>query len=243
MKKANKAGGKSSQSNENHIKKHPIWRKSIILMVTIITILLAFYLIGGYIPIFGKIIASHQIKKYCGIESIAQYDPYSGNYFTGRDTNKIIYSLKDGWLWDFSIQRESETELNKKYHAFLLQSNVWNDEDGVYPEIIGVRVKCRAGATEKYYDILIASVWDHFSGTDDEAKNHMISLFTALNDYLKRDYNITSMKYCYGNLNQYYELCADGKMRNLGDIDLVKDVLAPTVTPIDYQEWKQQNGG
>ena len=38
MKKANKAGGKSSQSNENHIKKHPIWRKSIILMVTIMSV-------------------------------------------------------------------------------------------------------------------------------------------------------------------------------------------------------------
>lgn len=218
---------------------------TLILLVMVGSIVL--FIIIGYIPVIGKVVASSKVKQYFQEDIVSvEYDIYNNKYRVMTSSGQAAtYDFRRNYITESTFFNEQEKQLQQRYSAFLADSSsLWNSPNGYYPEYIGLWTAKDAGDSSVRYDKLyILSVFEDYKGDEATVKQHMIDLLLDFCDYLQPEFNITSVQFNYATTEKAYELIIDG---NKTISDMNKEHILSKINPLErelssvtYLNWKR----
>lgn len=219
-------------------------KKKTILLLILFIILIACILLAvfaGYVPVFGNLIAKSKISSYSGSDIRASYNWYEGKY-SSVDGN-IRYDLKNDTIEDLLLIESERESFNTKYQDFVLSSNKAYDGKLTLPKEIDLWIRLDADdVSQKYYKAYFFTVYDNFSGDEEQTKQRIQSILSDFLSFMKTSYSITSIQFIYANKDHGYTFSTDSKRKEI-DLTEMGKILKKNdnvLNSLDYLEWKKE---
>lgn len=217
------------------------------LVLILITVLLVvsgtLYLLFGYVPIAGSVIANNKLSKYSGTSVSATYRfPYDDGYSTVIDNDRtLIYHLKHNTIADNEVSTIVQNEVDKHYQK--IRSIL--EHDMQYPNMIQVRTWIDADDYQKRFHRLdILSVFNKEQLKEEESMQMASTVALSLIDALGSMVHVKSLHVVYADSNGMYECIIDfNRNVDINEALLVESTrkLSDSELPEDYIEWLEMN--
>lgn len=217
------------------------------LVLILITVLLVvsgtLYLLFGYVPIAGSVIANNKLSKYAGTTVSATYRfPYDDGYSAVVDNSRtLIYHLKHNTIADNEVSTIVQNEVDKHYQK--IRSIL--EHDMQYPNMIQVRTWIDADDYQKRFHRLdILSVFNKEQLKEEESMQMASTVALSLIDALGSMVHVKSLHVVYADSNGMYECIIDfNRNVDINEALLVESTrkLSDSELPEDYKEWLEMN--
>lgn len=211
-----------------------------IIISLFIALLVAMYLLGGFLPVFGRLIAKTKLNSYKDGIAEVRYD-FINNYYLGSDSNgnQYKYYLGKNTIYDPVYDDLMRETIDKQYQSFLescpFDSVVFPSEGDAYTTLDA------KDHSKSYVKLYLISVYDAVHLNEEDTKLRMCEILEELCRHI--DCNITAIQYRYNNLDGMYEMDCDFDDKPIMSRDLKAYIEKSEHDEQDiiYIQWKKEH--
>ncbi len=215
----------------------------LILITVLVVVSGTLYLLFGYVPIAGSVIANNKLSKYASTTVSATYRfPYDDGYSTVIDNDRTLtYYLKHNTIVDHEVSTVVQNEVDKHYQK--IRSII--EHDIQYPNVIQVRTWMDADDYQKRFHRLdILSVFNKKQLKEEESMQMASTVALSIMDALGSMVHVKSLHVIYADSNGMYECIIDfNRNVDINETLLIESTrkLSENELPEDYIEWLEMN--
>ena len=195
----------------------------------------------GYLPIVGKMTATHKLSSYSDaqIENVT-FDWLNGKYICSVNGGGLGYRLRYDTISDERVNEEIIAAANEKYLSII------NDfpTNLTLPKSIYVWTEINADDyTRKSQRVYLLSVFNSETLTEEQSLEMPSEVAETFIELMGNEYSFTGIQLIYADKNGMYELSIRSEGNQLlqnQDLNSRIRKFSEKELPLDYIEWVNQ---
>ena len=196
----------------------------------------------GYLPIVGKMIATHKLSNYSDAQiKNVSFDWLNSKYTCSLNGNRRLgYRLRYDTINDERVNEKIIATANEKYRSIVNDFPI----NLTLPKSIDVWTEINANDyTQRFQRIYLLGVFNAETLTEEQSLEMPSTVAKTLIELMGNEYSFTGIQLIYADQNGMYELSIRSEGNQLlqnQDLNSSIRKFSEKELPLDYIEWLSQ---